>query len=405
MSLEFGKKVHEQAVKLLNQGQDPNLIVKVICDQDPDGHNYGIGIILTGDGKPMATSATLLEYTRKELTVCEEGTYMNSNKILEDVKKAVLKWQRIPEQYASQFKLALPSDAGTGAIKTAVEIALKLNSNIKKLGFQEFGWPAYKTIAESCRISTEEFPEDAVISDQDTFTIYQAGPMNTTGRVVEKERIIERAQTAAKNNKYILLDRAYSGFEFASRLADGGYDEVMQKSYQLQIQPFIENKVPFFLAISPTKAFVTFSLRPCGLLLVFCPDEATDKAMSKLLYAAVRARGSSFEHAITRAFAKALTKDLARLEGEHTMALERVAHAEALWRKLVQGTPMEYLYAEQYAGLFRNPECREDAAVHIYNEHLYPVFGKGRCRQNVTGIPDNEELARQHVRVFAEQCY
>ena len=43
--------------------------------------------------------------------------------------------------------------------------------------------------------------------------------------------------------------------------------------------------------------------------------------------------------------------------------------------------------------------------VAIYNEHIYPVLDNGRCRQNVTGIPDDEALARKHVQVFAEQCY
>ena len=66
---------------------------------------------------------------------------------------------------------------------------------------------------------------------------------------------------------------------------------------------------------------------------------------------------------------------------------------------------MEYLYADNYAGLFRNPKAREGAEAAIYNEHLYPVFSSGRCRQNVTGIPNDEELARKHVEVFAEQCY
>ncbi len=127
--------------------------------------------------------------------------------------------------------------------------------------------------------------------------------------------------------------------------------------------------------------------------------------MTGLLNTTIRARGSSFEHPATRAFVKAMINDLASLEAEHQVALERIAKAEVTWRELVQGTPIEYLYSEQYAGLFRNPQAREDAAVHIYNKHIYPVFANQRCRQNVTGIPDDEQLAQQHVKVFAEQCY
>jgi hypothetical protein len=33
------------------------------------------------------------------------------------------------------------------------------------------------------------------------------------------------------------------------------------------------------------------------------------------------------------------------------------------------------------------------------------VFSGDRCRQNVTGIPEDEELARKHVAVFAAECF
>lgn len=405
MSLEFGEKVYEQALKLKEQGKDANQIVKVLFDQDPEGHNYGIGIVLGGDGKPGATSSTLLEYTSAELELSKSGKYMNSNAMMEELQSATLKWQRIPEEYRDKFKLAIPSDAGTGALKTAVELTLLLNPHVQTLGIQELGWPAYKTIAKTSRIQIKEFSGDAIIIGENLLPLYQAGPMNTTGFVAGKELVEARAKSAADNNSYVILDRAYSGFEFTRLLATSSYDEIMRKSYELQIQPFIEQSVPFCLAVSPTKAFMTFALRPCGLLLIFCPETSKEKEMTTLVNTTIRARGSSFEHLVTRAFVKAMTKDLARLEAEHKAALERLAEAEAIWRKLVQGTPMEYLYAENYAGLFRNPQAREDAAIHIYNEHIYPVFANQRCRQNVTGIPDNAELAQKHVKVFAEQCY
>ncbi len=405
MSLEFGKKVYELALKLKEQGKDANQTAKVLFEQDPEGHNYGIGIVLGGDGKPVATSSTLLEYASAELEQSKSGKYMNSNAMLEELKTAALKWQRIPEEYRDQFKLALPSDAGTGAVKTAVEIALMLNPDIRTLGIHELGWPAYKTIAKTSRIQIKDFAADEVITGEGILPLYQAGPMNTTGFVAGREFVAARAKSAAANNTAVVLDRAYSGFEFARLLAASSYDDVMRKSYEAQIQPFIEQDVPFCLAVSPTKAFITFALRPCGLLLIFNPDASKEKEMTLLVNTVIRARGSSFEHPVTRAFVKAMVKDLARLESEHQGALERVATAEATWRKLVQGTPLEYLYADNYAGLFRNPQAREDAAIHIYNEHIYPVLANQRCRQNVTGIPDDQELAQKHVKVFAEQCY
>ena len=403
--LKFGKQVYEYALQLGQQGKDANQIAKVLCDRDNEGYNYGIGIVLNASGQPMDASSTLLQYTSDELGISKTGDYMNSNAIMEDVKTATLRWQRIPEEYWRHFKLALPSDAGTGAVKSGVEIALMLDSSIGALGIEELGWPAYKAIAKIARIQCKEFAEDGVISGKDILPVYQAGPMNTTGLVRGADIINARAKSAADNNSCVILDRAYSGFEFAGLLTRHSYDDIMRMSYELQIQPFIEKEVTFCLAISPTKSFITFALRPCGLLLIFCPDESREKEVTNVTNTTIRARGSAFENLATRAFAKAISKDLPRLEAEHQTALERVAEAEAMWRELVKGSPIEYLYSENFAGLFRNPKSHEAAAIHIYNEHIYPVFSQQRCRQNITGIPDDYELAGRHVNVFAEQCY
>ena len=74
-------------------------------------------------------------------------------------------------------------------------------------------------------------------------------------------------------------------------------------------------------------------------------------------------------------------------------------------RRCVLITSLAYQFSDSYSGLFRNPQVKEGAQAHIYNEHLYPVFSADRCRLNVTGIPADEAIAREHVRVFAEQCY
>ncbi len=405
MALEFGQKVKEEAVWLAETGKDPNQTAKVLCDQDPDGHNYGIGIILDGKGNPMPGSPTLLEYAAAELDNSTKGSYMNSAKIMADVKAAVLKWQRIPGQYGDAFKLALPSDAGTGAVKTSIEVALALNPQLEALGIEELGWPAYKAIAKSARISWKEFPQDAVAEGDALLPVYQAGPLNTTGMVRKEDVIQARARAAAKTNTIVILDRAYPGFEFARDIKTTSYDDVMRKSFELQIKPFIDEGVPFCLALSPTKAFVTFALRPCGMMLVYCPGDAMAKEVSPLLTATIRARGSAFEHPVSRGFTKAMVNDLSRLEDEHKVSLGRLADAETLWKKLTEGTPIEYLFSGDYAGLFRNPEAKEDAAVHIYDKHIYPVLAKDRCRMNVSGIPVDEDLAKNQIAVFAEQCY
>lgn len=405
MDLQFGENVKNNSAELLAQGRDANQIAKILFDKDDLGHNYGIGIILTGTGKPMASSSVLATYLRAELDSCAAGTYMNSAKILEQVKESVLRWQRIPESYWPNFKLALPSDAGTGAVQSAVEMALLLNPELNAIGIEELGWPAHKAIAKLARVGVKEVPQIAVVDSANSLPLYQAGPMNTTGQVRNADVIKARAESAAKYGSMVVLDRAYSGFEFARHINSTSYDDIMRKSFELQLEPFLEAGVTTSIAISPTKAFVTFAFRPCGFLLVYNPDKENDKTITLALNATIRARGSSFEHPVTRAFAKAMVKNLAGLESEQTIAFQRLAESEQLWGSLVNGTAIEAIFSEQYAGLFRNPLAKDNAPESIYGSHLYPVFAQGRCRLNATGLPTDEELAKKHVAVFSQYCY
>jgi aspartate/tyrosine/aromatic aminotransferase len=405
MSFEFGEQVYAQAKQLAEEGKDANQTAKILCDNDPEGCNYGIGIMLGGDGKPMATSPTLLQYVTEELSNSGSGTYMNSAKTMGILKQAVMKWQRIPEKYWDGFILVVPSDAGTGAVKTGIEAAIGLNPKLKVLGVEELGWPAYKAIAKTARLEHKEYPGEAAIQGEELLPVYQSGPMNTTGQVKSIETILERARVAAQKGDIVILDRAYSGFEFARLVKDSSIDEIMTRSYELQIKPFIDAGVTFCMALSPTKAFVTFSLRPGGILLLYCPDSTQKAGNTAIVNTVMRARGSSFEHPVTRAFVKAMVGNLAGLEEEQKASLTRLAEAEAMWRKLVAGTPIEYLFAEDYAGLFRNPKANDNAALKIYNEHIYPVFATKRCRMNVTGIPSNEVVAENHVKVFTQECF
>ncbi len=404
MNIDFGDQVLEKAQELSRQGIDPNQAAKVLFDQDPEGRNYGIGIILGGDGKPYPTSPTLLAYARKEIERSGAGTYMNSDRLKQPLKEAVLRWQRVPEAHWDDFALALPSDAGTGAVRTAVEVAAMLRPNVATLGVEELGWPAYRAIARAQRLDFKAFPQEGVIAEDGVLPLYQAGPMNTTGLVQTEATVRARAEAAAARGDLVLLDRAYSGFEFARRLGADAYDAVMRRSYALQMAPFIEAGTPFLAAVSPTKAFVTFALRPAGLLLVYTPGGAGKKEAATAAVTAMRARGSSFEHPVTRAFAAALTESLPALEAEHEAAMRRVAEAEESWQRLSAGTPIEYLFSDRYAGLFRNPQAHPEAGRRLYGSHLYPVFSESRCRMNVTGLPLDEAVAGEHVAAFAGQC-
>lgn len=402
MKSSFGTVVQRAAETLSAQGKDANQIAKIVCDQDPEGYNYGIGIVVDGMGRAWPTSETLLDQARAEIGNSLLGEYMSTASLAAPLKEAVLRWQRIPEEHWDRFSLLIPSDAGTGAVKTAVEMALQLYPGLRAIGVEELSWPAYKAIARMSRISCREFPIGDAMDAPDLLRVYQAGPMNTTGRVQSRETMRNRA--AAAKGRPVLLDRAYSGFEYARLLDSRGYDTIMAMSYDDQIRPFIENDVPFWVSVSPTKSFGTFALRPCGMLLVHCPDASRAEEVATLANTVTRARGSSFEHPVTRAFVSALVHDLARLEREHADILRRVAAAEASWKDRSAGTPLAELFTDGYAGLFRNPRVGDEARAAIYDAHLYPVFTPGRCRLNITGLPDDEDIAREHVAVFARFC-
>jgi hypothetical protein len=400
----FGDAVIAEAERLRQGGLDANQVAGILCKRDAQGKNYGIGILLGGNGKPLPTSPTLLEYVQRELQESGNGAYLNSDAARKDLTEAVLRWQGVPESLWPHFELLLPSDAGTGAVQMAVQAATLLRDGLSALAVQELSWPAYRAIALSARLRFQTFPGDAVAQGEGVLPVYQAGPVNTTGEVPSPEMVRARAQRAAASGTFVVLDRAYSGFEYARRLATTPYAALMEQSLRAQVLPFAEAGVPFALAISPTKAFVAFALRPCGLLLVFVPGQAHRAAVGQKLTALVRARGSSFEHPVTRAFVKALVKDRGRLEAEHAAALRRCAEAEQQWETLAVGTPIAALFSERYAGLFRNPTARPEAARELYGAHIYPVFAEGRCRLNVTGLPSDAARARQDVAAFARCC-
>jgi hypothetical protein len=399
---EFGEGILQRAKALGDDGKDANQTAKILCDADAEGHNYGIGIVLNDDGNPLETSATILDFAAREVEASTLGNYYNSAAIMSDLKSAVLRWQRVPEEYWDRFVLALPSDAGTGAVLSAVEIALAIDNTLAEVGVEELGWPAYGAIAKTCRVGIRECPTDCVISDAGVLPLYQAGPMNTTGRVTSEEVLASRAEAA--RDRVIILDRAYSGFEFARNLDSDGYDTVMRRSYEKQLAPFLAGNQPVLIALSPTKCFRSFALRPAGMLLAYVPDAATRKEVTGIAGYLMRARGCSFEHPVSRGFAKAMVSALDKLEGEHAEALTRCATTEAAWGVLARGTEIETLFSDQYSGLFRNPPAREGAEVALYGEHIYPVFSSGRCRINVTGLPGNEALQGTHVAAFARAC-
>jgi aspartate/tyrosine/aromatic aminotransferase len=399
---EFGAKVAEKARQLAVEGRDAMQTTKILCDADPKASNYGIGIILAAAGGAYPTSPTLLKYIGEELKRSSAGTYRNSMNAAEMIKEKVLQWQRVPKEHWQNFVFGMPSDAGTGCVKTGLEYAILQQPGIDRVGVEELGWPAYKAISKSAGLRIEEYPTASSIDEDKVLTMYQAGPINTTGAVMSAETVAARARTAANSGRLLLLDRAYPGFEFARDLPLKGYDAIMAASYSRHIEPFVSMGIPFILAVSPTKAFGSFALRPAGFLLVHVPEQDQRTKAQQLMNTLIRARGSSFEHPSTRGLVRAMIESLDALETEHQGILKRMAAAEETWLRYSKGTSVEALFTNEYAGLFRNPTAKDDAAEGLYGAHLYPVLSGGRCRINITGISSDEAKAKLHVEAFAK---
>ncbi|MDY6861462.1 MAG: aminotransferase class I/II-fold pyridoxal phosphate-dependent enzyme [Thermodesulfobacteriota bacterium] len=400
--IEFGIMVAKEAKRLEDEGRDSNQIAKILCDADPKASNYGIGIILDKKGGAFPTSPTLLHFVEKELKRSGDGNYLNSMKLTAEIKHSVLQWQRIPQAHWNEFVFCMPSDAGTGCVKTGLEYASLINPKLERIGIEELGWPAYKAIAKSIRLGIKEYKTAEVINEDNVLPLYQCGPMNTTGAIMTKERINERAKAASDSGKILLLDRAYSGFEYARDTSSKSYDSVMKNSYNHNLKPFIDSNTSFILAISPTKSFGSFALRPAGFLLLYIPEPKQRPKAQQILNTLIRARGSSFEHPSTRGLARAMVESLNKLEDEHLKILQRMADAEGRWLRFAKETSIEKLFSNDFAGLFRNPRVLENAAEGLYGAHLYPVLSGNRCRINITGIPSDDYKIKMHVETFAK---
>ena len=75
MTSSFGSTVLQAAETLSTQGMDANQISKIVCDRDPEGYNYGIGIVVDGEGGAWPTSKTLLNHVMTEIGNSLLGEY------------------------------------------------------------------------------------------------------------------------------------------------------------------------------------------------------------------------------------------------------------------------------------------------------------------------------------------
>lgn len=396
-----GKYFLQRAHSFREDGADVNQVANLLVAEDSQAADYGIGVILDGHGRPMPTSPELMAQTLRAVEQGVDGTYLSSKSSHAQLLEAVVSWQRIPYRYWSDFVLVTPSDAGTGAVNTAVALYQMLNPKIGSLAVEERSWPVYQTIAAANRLdfSTYDLMNPAPLKRK-TLTVTQAAPHNSTGYICSKALVEARAAAAAKEGQPIILDRAYPGFEQADLLSTQGYDSVMRRSCEHYLLPYMRAGCSFAIALSPTKAFRSFALRPCGFTLVYEPDPRKRAKLISAMTVINRSRGSAFEHPASRALVYSFIARREILEDEHAQSMQRLADSQKLWQKLLRDHPLSNAFSSQYAGMFRNLAGIENFELAFYEAHMFPVIAGDRCRINVTGIPIDETLAQSHLDVF-----
>jgi aspartate/tyrosine/aromatic aminotransferase len=411
MDMDFGKSVLAKSLVLKKTGKDVNDIAKILAGDDELGWNYGVGNILDGKGKPIDSSLVLQETSKIELVDnCKKAQYVNSAKYMDIFKKAVLSWQQIPEKYWDNIILVLPSDSGTGAVDVGLRFTSWLYPDLKTLAVEKLGWPVYKTSAKINNLKFAEFDYNwQLVSGRSRLPLIQSGPLNSTGKVDNLRDWEEVAELARSSNRPVLLDRAYSGFAYADLILNKRnitLEKIMNLEYNSMLSPFLENGVETVIAISPTKCFGTFNLRPAGILLIYSPTKQRLRKLNIFLNQRIRVRGCAFENPITRAFVISFIEYNMTFLREHFTILQRTVNANQNWKKLCKNEDLKNLFGANYAGIFRNFPVKPGSEVKIYDQHIYPVFSKHKndtmCRVNTTGLPDDKDLAKKHISAFEE---
>jgi len=394
-SEERAKKSLALAVKLQKNGIDYNQVASQVAASDPGSANYGIGLMMGGDGRPLPENRLMLE-ALKDLAVPGPSAYRSVTNLMPIVKEKLLMWLCVPDKYWEDFILACPSDGGTGAVQAGLQ-ALLMVSNLRSINVSQKGWPAYRAMAAVSRVQFCE-REYEHIPLSHSLPIAQLGPHNQTGLLPTKTMKC-LAEHCARNGLVCLCDMAYPGFS----ISPDGHNDVMPETFRVFMEPFLKNNVPTAFAVGFTKRFRLFATRPFGALLVYAPRSRNVRNnLQQAINQVMRARGASFSNAANMALLNVLIKDFSGFVESGQMSLQRLNHVEERWRKMTIGTSLKPYFGDDYGGLFRLLPARHEAAKQLYGRGIVPVISKGFFRINITGLPDDDEAAEFHVRSFAD---
>jgi aspartate/tyrosine/aromatic aminotransferase len=369
---------------------DANVVanLRFKADASPTKVNLAIGTNVAADGRPWSAAtaypAALAALVQSRGSSC--GSYTVAEpETLARAQHALCELLDIPADVRPRTVVSWPTGGGSGALTRALSfIRAQAPDAYPALVVQRDSWPGYSSVAytqgialDLCAIDLSDLPARGIVVAQ---TVH-----NGSGRLIEAERWGALARQFAADDRPIVLDVPYLGFDF-SRLP---YDEAIAQS-AAPIRVLIAANAPLVLAFGPTKIFNTFAYRPGGATLVIC--RSADEAEAARARMKRIERGSSgFIDVATLALVQALADDAAGLRRDHAAILVRLAEAAADWRAHAAGTPLERYFTDAYGGLFRIVPVKPGAIDRFAARHIHTVDAstptEARVRINTMGLP------------------
>jgi aspartate/tyrosine/aromatic aminotransferase len=373
---------------------DPNVAanLRFKADASPMKVNLAIGTNVGADGRPWSTAtaypAALAALVQSLGSSCGSYTVADPG-ALERAQQALCELLAIPADVRPRTVVSWPTGGGSGALTRGLSfIRAQRPDAYPSMVVQRDSWPGYSSVAYTQGIAMDLCAVDLsdLLAGLPTRGIVIAQTVhNGTGRLIEAARWTPIARLFAANDRPIVLDVPYLGFDF-SRLP---YDEAIRRS-AAPIRDLVAAGTALVIAFGPTKIFNTFAYRPGGATLAICRSvEEADAA--RAVMKRIERGSSGFIDVATLALVHALADDAAGLRRDHAAILARLADAAADWRAHAAGTPLAQYFTDAYGGLFRIVAVQPGAIDRLAAQHIHTVDAstptEARVRINTMGLP------------------
>src|SRR5262245_12225416 len=370
---------------------DQNVVanIRFKADASPSKVNLAIGTNVAADGKPwsnaVAYAGALSALVGARGTACGSYTVAEPD-LLARAQASLCDLLDLPQQVRARTVVSWATGGGSGAVVRAMLFirAQHTPGAFPSLIVQRDSWPGYSSVAytqglafDACSLDFSDVPTRGLLVAQ---TVH-----NGTGRLLDASRWVAIGQRFAADDRPIILDVPYLGFDF-SRLP---YDEAIRRS-AAPIHTLVDAGAPLVVAFGPTKVFNTFAYRPGGATLVICRSKEEAEAAAARMKRIERG-SSGFIDIATLALVQAMADDAAGLRRDHAGILARLAQAADDWRAHAAGTPLEQYFTDAYGGLFRIVPVKPGACDRLAARHIHMVDASTpaaeRVRINTMGLP------------------